>query len=169
VFSFSFWFIHGRLCTDHYHAPLVIFFSPLNVHFPLLITCVHNLAMCISHNNFSVCYCTWLGFFISSTHHSYYTSVINQFVSNNCFLILGFFCYRWLSFRNLRFYMQRVFFPLFFVDCLLSFFFFGLCLLMLSFALYFWWMGPHPWFLYTRFFFIAPGKYCFHQNMTSTK
>jgi hypothetical protein len=25
--------------------------------------------MCISHNDFSTC-CTWLGFLISSTHHS---------------------------------------------------------------------------------------------------
>ncbi len=32
------------------------------------------------------------------------------------------------------------------------FFFFRL-LLVLSYALYFWWMGSHPWFLYIRFFF----------------
>jgi hypothetical protein len=36
-------------------------------------------------------------------------------------------------------------FSLFFVDCLLSFFF-GLCLFVLSFVLYFWWMGFRPWF-----------------------
>jgi hypothetical protein len=29
-----------------------------------------------------------------------------------------------------------------------------LCLLVLSFALYFWWMGSHPWILFTRFFFM---------------
>jgi len=36
-------------------------------------------------------------------------------------------------------------------------FFFGLCVLVHSFALYFWWMGSSPWFkkknLYTWFFF----------------
>ncbi len=32
-------------------------------------------------------------------------------------------------------------------------FFFGLCLLVFSFALYFWWMGSHPWFLFTWVFF----------------
>jgi hypothetical protein len=31
------------------------------------------------------------------------------------------------------------------------FFSFGLCLLVLLFALYFWWMGPRTWFLYTGF------------------
>ncbi len=30
----------------------------------------------------------------------------------------------------------------------------GLCPLVFSFALYFWWMGSHPWFLFTRFFFM---------------
>jgi hypothetical protein len=34
-------------------------------------------------------------------------------------------------------------------------FFFGLCLLVFSFALYFWWMGSHPWFLFTGFFFFT--------------
>ncbi len=38
--------------------------------------------------------------------------------------------------------------------CLFAFVFsFGLCLLTFSFALYFWWMGSHPWFLFTGFFF----------------
>jgi hypothetical protein len=36
-------------------------------------------------------------------------------------------------------------------------FFLGLCLLMFSFALYFWCMGSHPWFLYKTFFsYIRP-------------
>jgi hypothetical protein len=30
---------------------------------------------------------------------------------------------------------------------------FGLCLLVFSFALYFWWMGSHPWLLFTGFYF----------------
>ncbi len=30
----------------------------------------------------------------------------------------------------------------------------GLCPLVFSFALYFWWMGSHPWFFFTRFFFM---------------
>ncbi len=33
-------------------------------------------------------------------------------------------------------------------------FFFGLCLLMLSLALYFWWMGSHPWFFIYRVFLL---------------
>jgi hypothetical protein len=41
---------------------------------------------------------------------------------------------------------------LIFVDCLLLFLLW-LCLLVFSFASYFWWMGSHPWLLFTRFFF----------------
>jgi hypothetical protein len=33
-------------------------------------------------------------------------------------------------------------------------FFFRLCLLVFSFAFYFWWMGSHPWFLFIGFFFV---------------
>ncbi len=33
-------------------------------------------------------------------------------------------------------------------------FIFGLCLLEFSFALYFWWMGSHPWFLILHGFLI---------------
>jgi len=69
VSSFLFWFIFYYLCTNHYHASSTVFFSPLNACLLLLITHVHNPAMCISHNNSSTC-CTWLGFLISSTHHS---------------------------------------------------------------------------------------------------
>jgi hypothetical protein len=36
-------------------------------------------------------------------------------------------------------------------------FFFGLCLLLLSFALCFWWMSSRSWFLYTEFFFLLLG------------
>ncbi len=70
VFSFLFWFIPDHLCTYHYCASLKVFFSPLDAHFPLLITCVHSLTMCASHNSSSTSFCTWLGFLISSTHHS---------------------------------------------------------------------------------------------------
>jgi hypothetical protein len=70
VFSFFFWFILDNLCIDHYRTSSTIFFSPLDVHFPLPIRCVHSLAMCANHNNFSADYSTWLGFFIFSTHHS---------------------------------------------------------------------------------------------------
>jgi hypothetical protein len=45
------------------------------------------------------------------------------------------------------------FFSFFFWLIVCFCFFFGLCLLVFSFALYFWWMGYHPWFLYTGFFF----------------
>jgi hypothetical protein len=49
-----------------------------------------------------------------------------------------------------NYFFEEYFFGL--VDYLL-FFSPGLCLLVFSFALYFWWMGSHPWFLFTRFFF----------------
>jgi hypothetical protein len=38
-------------------------------------------------------------------------------------------------------------------------FVFGLCSLVLSFALYFWWMDFCPWFLYAWFFF-----FCIYQD-----
>jgi hypothetical protein len=47
-----------------------IFFSPLNACFLLWIVHVHNPTTCVSHSNFSTNYCTWLGIFISSTHHT---------------------------------------------------------------------------------------------------
>ncbi len=73
-------------------------------------------------------------------------------MANECFFLLSFLCYPWLSFHNLNSYFFRVLFSLFFVNCLLSFFF-GLCLLVPSFAMYFWWMGSRPWFFYIGFFF----------------
>ncbi len=42
------------------------------------------------------------------------------------------------------------FFPSFLLTICFRFFF-GLCLFVFSFALYFWWMGSHPWFLYMVF------------------
>jgi len=70
VSLFSFWFIFDHLCTDHYRVSSMVFFSPFNVCFSLSIMCVHSLATCASHNNFSTGYYTWSWFFISSTHHS---------------------------------------------------------------------------------------------------
>jgi len=150
--SFSFWFIHNHLCIDHYCAPLAIFFSPLDAHFPLSIVNVHNLAMYASHNvnvhnlamyashnDYSArCYID-LG--SSSLPHIIAIASMSlvNFLTNDYFLVLGLLCYCWTSFCTLRSYLRRVFCPLFFVDCLLSFFFFfGLCLLVLLFTLYFW-------------------------------
>jgi hypothetical protein len=121
VSSLSFWFILGHLCTNHYCTPLTIFFSPFDAHFPLLTTCVHSRITCTSHSDSSIGYYTWLGFFIFSTHHNYCTFVISWFVARNYFLILGFFCYCSSSFHNFGSYLHRVFFLLFFIDCLLLF------------------------------------------------
>ncbi len=61
--------------------------------------------------------------------------------------------YRWidlLSSPNINESCQQparnLFFP-YYLLIVWFHFFFGLCLLVLSFALYFWWMGSHPWFL----------------------
>jgi hypothetical protein len=108
VFSSSFWFIFNHLCTNHYHASSTVFFSPLNVYFLLLTMCVHSLAMCASHNNSSVSSCTWLRFFISSTHHSLYTFVISWFVANDNFFVLGLLCCCWLSFCSHESSLHRV-------------------------------------------------------------
>jgi len=94
VFSISFWFIFYHMCTDHYHMS----FSPFDVCFLLLIVHVHNLTTCVNHNNFSTGCCTWPKFFIFSTQHNYCTYVTNWFVANDNSFILGFLCYRWLSF-----------------------------------------------------------------------
>jgi glucan phosphoethanolaminetransferase (alkaline phosphatase superfamily) len=69
------------------------------------------------------------------------------------FHVLGLLCSCWLSRRSDVSYLHRVrhFFSLF-----LFIFFFGLCLHVFSFALYFWWMGSHPWFLYRVFLFLSP-------------
>jgi hypothetical protein len=70
VFSFPFWVIFNHLCTYHYCASLVAFFSPFDTCFLLLIVRVHSLTTCANHNDFFMGYNTWLRFFISSTHHS---------------------------------------------------------------------------------------------------
>jgi len=70
VFSFSFWFTFDCLCIDHCGVSLVIFFSPFDVCFLLLIMHVHNLLTCTSHSDsLTSCY-TWLNFFIFSIRHS---------------------------------------------------------------------------------------------------
>jgi len=94
VFSISFWFIFYHMCTYHYHMS----FSPFDVCFLLLIVHLHNPTMCVNHNNFSTGCCTWPKFFIFSTQHNYCTYVTNWFVANDSSFILGFLCYRWLSF-----------------------------------------------------------------------
>ncbi len=68
--TYHFLFIFDCLCLNHYRMSSTVFFSPLNVRFLISTTHVHSLATCVSHNNFSVNYCTWSGFPISSTHHS---------------------------------------------------------------------------------------------------
>ncbi len=73
-----------------------------------------------------------------------------------------FFCFRFFFFFFFVVIVDRHFispiciglFPYFILCWLFAFFCsLGCVLLMLSFALYFWWMGSCPWFLYTRFFF----------------
>jgi hypothetical protein len=63
-----------------------------------------------------------------------------------------FFCYPWLSIQSWVLFVWDHY--LIFVDYLLLFFFFGLGLLMFSFALYFWWMGFHPWIFFYRVFLL---------------
>ncbi len=58
----------------------------------------------------------------SSSFPHIIASAPSWFVVDDCFLILGFFCYCWSSFRSFGSYLQRVFFSFFFVDCLFSFF-----------------------------------------------
>jgi hypothetical protein len=70
VFSFLFRFIFDYLSKNHYHASSTIFFSPLDACFLLLTMRVHSLATCASHSTSLMGYCTWLGFFSFSTHHS---------------------------------------------------------------------------------------------------
>jgi hypothetical protein len=106
-FCFNSFFYH--ICTYHYCMSLVIFFSPLDACFLLLIVCVHNLTTHASHNDSSMSYCIWLGFHISSTHHSFCTSITSRFVANDNSFILNLFCYRWLSFRKHESSLHRVF------------------------------------------------------------
>jgi hypothetical protein len=65
--------------------------------------------------------------------------------------VLGLLCYRWLSFCNNESSLHKVF--IWCLSIVYFCFFFGLCLLVFSFALYLWWMSSYPWFLFTRFFF----------------
>jgi hypothetical protein len=67
---FLFWFIFYHLCIDHYHMSSSVFFSPLDVCFLLSIAHVHSPTTCVNHNDSLASYCTWSGFFISSTHHT---------------------------------------------------------------------------------------------------
>jgi len=117
---FDSFFYH--LYTNHYHVSSTIFFSPLDVHFPLSIMCVLNPTTCVSHNNFLASCCIWSGFFIFSTYHSYCIFVISRFVVDDSFFVLGFLCYHWLSFHSPRSHLHGVLFTLFFVDCLFLFF-----------------------------------------------
>ncbi len=75
-------------------------------------------------------------------------------MTNDNFLVLGLLCCCRSSFCNHESYLYKVS-PPFFLFIIFFCFFFGLCLLVLSFAFYFWWMGSHLWFLYTRFFVSA--------------
>ncbi len=107
--SFLFWFIFCHLCIDHYGASSVIFFSPLNVCFLLSIVCVHSLAACVNQNDFSASCYTWLGFLISSTHHSKWIFINSWLVADDNSFVLGLFCYHSLSFHNHESYLYRVF------------------------------------------------------------
>jgi hypothetical protein len=51
-------------------ASLIILFNPFDACFLLSTTCVHTLAVCVNHNNFSTSCYIWLEFFIFSTHHN---------------------------------------------------------------------------------------------------
>jgi hypothetical protein len=62
--------------------------------------------------------------------------------------VLGLPCYRWLSFHSYESSLHRVFTWFLLIVCFCFW-----CLLVFSFAFYFWWMGSHPWFLFTQFFF----------------
>jgi hypothetical protein len=62
-------FIFYHLCTNHYQASPMIFFSPLNTYFLLSTTCVYSFAMCANHNDFLMGYCTLSRFLIFFTHH----------------------------------------------------------------------------------------------------
>jgi len=104
-----------------------------------------------------------LKFLISSAHHSYCTFVINRFVTNDNSFVLSLLYYSWSSFRNHGSYafnhgsyLHRVFTRLWLIVGFC--FFFGLCLLVFSFDLYFWWMGSHPWILYIGFLLLYQGN-----------
>ncbi len=90
-------------------------------------------------------------------------SIINKFVANNISFVLNLLCYCWSSFHkhgsyacNHGSYFHRVFTWLLLIVGFC--FFFGLCLRVFSFALHFWWMGSHPWILYTGFLLLYQGN-----------
>jgi hypothetical protein len=64
------------------------------------------------------------------------------------------FCYRWLSFCSHESSLHRALIWVLLIVCF--WFFFRLCLLVFSFALYFCYMGSHPLFWFMRF-----SSYCF--------
>jgi len=98
-----------------------------------------------------LCY-GWLSFCDhESSLHKVFTYIASRFVTDHNSFVLSFlcFCYRWFSFCNHESSLHRVFFYLIVCFC----FFFGLCLLVFSFSLYFWWMGSLDFHLQGFFFF----------------
>ncbi len=120
-----------------------VFFSLLDVCCLLSRVHVHSPAMYTSHNNFSAGCCTWSGssslphiigialssIFISFTHHSHCTFIVNWFVADDSSLILIPFCYCWLSFRYHQSSLHKVYLL---IVCFC--FFFRLCVFVFSFA-----------------------------------
>ncbi len=83
--------------------------------------------MCVNYSNFSAgCLLHLVWFFISSTHNSYCTYIISQFVTNDSSFVLGLLCYCWLSFHSYESSLHKSLYYLnfWFVHCL--FFFFSL-------------------------------------------
>jgi hypothetical protein len=92
----------------------------------------------------SVGCCTWLGLLIFSTHHRECTFIIiSRFMLDDSFLILDLYLIVNHCFVILGSYLHAVF--IFFFLLIVCFcFHFGLCLLVLTFALYFVFMGSCP-------------------------
>ncbi len=67
-------------------------------------------------------------------------------------MITSLLYYCWLSFHSHESSLHKVFTWFWLIVCFC--FFYGLCLLVFSFAVNFWRMGSHPWFLFTGFFFL---------------
>jgi hypothetical protein len=128
-------FIHFfSLCIDHYHASLMVFFSPLHVCFLILITHAHSLAMFVRHNDSSANYYTLSSYFPHIIANA--PSSLANLWQTIALSFLGLLCYCWLSFHSHGSYVHRAF-TLFFIVCF-CFFFLGLCILVLFFvALYF--------------------------------
>jgi hypothetical protein len=75
-------------------------------------------------------------------------------MANDSSFVLSFFCYHWLLFHSHESPLHKVFIWLLLIVYFC--FFFGLCLFVFSFALYFWWVGSHPWFWFTWFSYFPP-------------